>query len=270
MPYRHAVVVAGFWMSTLFGLGCATTRPVETPQTDKPAVAGVSPPAAPLSGRDVIDRYVEVTGGRAAYEHLESRIIHGSFEGHVLFFTVKGTFTTWQKHPRKLKTEARASLLGREFTFVAATDGVDAWQGGGGSDVKMLEGPRRESFIRQADLRIIITPEAHYSTIDYRGDESFHGVECRRVELQTAEGDTETRFYAVDTGLLNGLSARRKGAADGFGLRITEYQDVGGMKEPSRFEFSVLGGTVSWQHDSIEHNVAVDDALFAPPPPAKK
>jgi hypothetical protein len=245
-------------------LGCAAARSAEAPQVDAPG----SPPAAPaetrLTGVDVLSRYVDVTGGRAAHEQLESRIIHGSFEGRVLFFHVSGTFTTWQKHPRKLKTEARAKLLGREIVFIAATDGSSAWQGGG-NEVRMLDGARRDSFIRQADLHLVLTPELHYPSIEYRGEEPFNGVTCRRVELRTKEGDTETRFYASETGLLNGMSARKKGAADAFAMRVSDYQDVGGIKEPTRFEFSILGGTVSWQHDAIEHNVEIDDARFTPP-----
>lgn len=256
---------------TLLGAipGCATARPPEIAQADACPDATVEPGAARPTGADVLARYVEATGGRAAYEQLDSRIIRGSFEGRVLFFEFSGTFTTWQKHPRKLKTEARARLLGREIVFVAATDGSNAWQGGG-NEIRMLDGPRRDSFIRQADLRLVLTPESHYPQIEYRGDEVYQGALCRRVELQTAQGDTETRFYDVDSGLLNGMSARRKGAADAFTMRVSDYQDVGGLKEPTRFEFSIFGGTVVWQHDAIEHNVEIDDSVFALPrlPPA--
>lgn len=244
--------------------GCAVTRPPEMPRADALPDAPEETVAVQLTGADVLARYVEATGGRAAYEQLDSRIIRGSFEGRVLFLEFSGTFTTWQKHPRKLKTEARARLFGREIVFVAATDGSSAWQGGG-NEVRMLEGPRRDSFIRQADLRLVLTPEVHYPQIEYRGDEVYHGDLCRRVEMQTAQGDTETRFYSVESGLLNGMSARRKGAADAFTMRVSDYQDVGGIKEPTRFEFSIFGGKVLWQHDAIQHNVEIDDALFARP-----
>lgn len=266
--WKAALLAGGCAVATLLA-GCAAAGPgrVAAPEA-APRSAETAANAEP-SGRALLARYVDATGGTAAYEALTSRVTRGEFEASILVFTATGTFVSYQKQPHMLRTEITARLLGREFSIVGATDGAEVWQTSGDGKITMLDGPRREAFIRQADLHLILEPDRQFTSIESRGRRGFEDADCYEVETTTPEGDHETRFYRTSDGLLAGMTTRRTNGGGDFKLLVHEYRDVDGILEPVQFELSTLGAHVTWSSTTVEHNVAVDDALFTRPTDGK-
>lgn len=258
----------GTWFAAaLIGLlaGCSLPKPHSTAADVQPAPDGPEP-SEPTSrpAISVIERYIEATGGREAHQQLTSRITHSRFSGMFLLLPLSGEFTTYQKHPTRLRAEGSAKILGRDITFVAATDGQVAWQETSWGGLKVLEGVRRENFIRQADMHLLLRPERHYSRMDWQGPVEFEGVACEQLELHDLDGSVEVRYYDVQTGLLAGFKARGGGGGQ-FEVQVREYRSVGRILEPIEFEFRFLGGRLRWVNELVEHDVEIDDAIFAPP-----
>src|SRR5262245_35836743 len=96
------------------------------------AAQAPAPAAAPLPpAKQILDRYVEVTGGRAAYEKAQHRTLTGTFE--LKGMGMKGSLLLQQSAPDKMRTQIDVPGVG---TIVKGTDGKNAWE------VNAVTGPR--------------------------------------------------------------------------------------------------------------------------------
>jgi hypothetical protein len=89
-------------------------------------VAAVAPvvgtPQLP-KGEALLDKYIEVTGGKAAYEKIHSTIATGTMEMSAAM-GLKGKLTIYQAEPARMMTEITIEGIG---TIQEGSDGTVAW-----------------------------------------------------------------------------------------------------------------------------------------------
>jgi hypothetical protein len=103
----------------------------------------------PLPQAEVIlDKFVEVTGGKAAYEKIHNEKFTGTFE--FLGKGIKGTITSYRADPNKSYTTVELEGVG---TIQDGTDGTTAWQSSSLQGPRVKQGDERAISLREATLR---------------------------------------------------------------------------------------------------------------------
>ncbi len=206
----------------------------------------------------ILDKYVQAIGGRAAVQAITSRVTKGTITAPA--YKISGTIESYAKAPNKLLTEIKAPILGTTRT---GFDGVVAWEEENG-EVKDAPGFSR----RDADFYLPIKLKDLYPRIELKGQEKVNGAEAYRLEAPRG-GNPKRWYFAIDTGLLIRTEVRD---AEGKLVSSEDYEDyraVDGMKSP--FTVRQLEDELETitKLTEVKHNVPIDDTKFAKPAPSK-
>ncbi len=222
------------------------------------AFAGALAPAQDLpKAETILDRYVEVTGGKAAY----AKHTHEKMTGTLLVPDVgmNGTLTRYAAAPDKEYSVLQLGPLGKaESGF---NNGV-AWE------KNLITGPR----VKNGDEKALAEREARFNAqIDWRkifpkvettGSETVNGEDCYKIQATPASGKPETQFYSKKSGLLMKTIAT---AVSPMGeipveVEVSEYKNFDG----------VLYATHSKSKMGPQHlDITITDLSFDQPIPAE-
>ena len=160
------------------------------------SVAAFAADEALPSPETIIDRYVEVTGGRAAYEKRTSEIATGTVE-----YTaqgLKGTLARYAAAPDKSYTAIEFEGVGKFES--GSADGI-AWEKSNLLGPRVKTGVEKSQAIREAVFNHELNWKKLYDKAETAGVETIDGEECYKVVLTPADGKPETTYYQKKSGL---------------------------------------------------------------------
>lgn len=212
------------------------------------------------SVEQILERYVQALGGRAAIERVTSRVWKGSRVGADGVLVPEEVYA---KAPNKLLTVTSYPNV----VFRTGFDGAHGWarnnQGTLDIPAAMLAQLRREAeFYRETRLKDI------YSKLTLVGRETVGGREAYIVEAAPADGgDIEKLYFDVETGLLVRKYSETKTVLGQFPTQTDyeEYREVDGVKLPFNIRWSIPGRAWGRKITEVKQNVSLDDAQFNPP-----
>lgn len=212
-------------------------------------------------GEAVLERFVEVTGGRAAYEKIHNRKIEGAME----FMGVTGKRTAYEAVPNKRYVVMDMGGFGRQQQ---GTDGEVAW---GLSDMQgpiVLEGEQKDLSIWSATFNSPLHWKKLYTKVECVGTETVQDQLCYKVVLAPTVGDSQTAYYAKETGLLLRTDTVIKGPMGAISIEQYEedYKEVDGVRIAHKITQKFPMGTQIITVNSIENNVEMPKDRFDPPP----
>jgi hypothetical protein len=162
------------------------------------ALAGVFASAQPLpTAEAVLDRYVEVTGGKAAYQKHTNEILKGtiSFPDQGL----NGQLTRYGMAPDKEYSVVELAPIGKiESGF---TNGI-AWEKSAILGPRVKTGDERDQAAREAQFNGSAEWRKLFAKAELAGSESVNGEDCYKVLLTPAAGKPETQYFSKKSGLL--------------------------------------------------------------------
>jgi len=199
-------------------------------------LAGQAPRAqAPARGlpsaESILDRYVEVTGGKAAYEQHTSEILMGTMafpeQG------LSGRLTRYAMAPDKEYSVVELGPIGKIESGVV--DGV-AWEKSAILGPRIKSGDEKDQALREARFNAAVEWRKLYTKAVTASKEAVNGEECYKVTLTPATGKPENQFYSVKTGLLLKTTAT---AVSPMGdvpveVEVSDYKKFGGVLYPTR------------------------------------
>lgn len=234
------------------------------------AILALAAPEGPLpSAKDVVARYDEALGGRAAI------LRHNST-------TMRGTLTVGQDHSMVLPFTYVAAAPYRRLERVTLPNGAGDVLNGFDGEVgwsfdartrkaQTLDGADRESAKRDADYYYPLDELSWFKSMDTVGEEDFEGQRCFRLHGVNDWNKSNDHFYSRDTGLLAGYEFTSE-----LGLTheiFSDYQKVDGVLFPMKQTVKAKAdGTHDWSvryvlnYTSVTFN-DVDPSAFAPPQP---
>ena len=210
----------------------------------------------------ILDKYVEATGGVAAYESHHNEIITGTME--MTAAHVKGKLIAYHAAPVKMYMEMDVEGVGK---MQKGTDGAIAWS------LSALQGPHLEDGDEKAmDLRTArFASEAHwrddYSKVETQALETVNGKQCYRVLLTPKQGGPLTQYYDKDTGLLEKMSATVKTPFGDIATESTvgDYRKEGGLLMPHVTHQSVMGQEIVVTFETVKFDQEIPKDRFDPP-----
>lgn len=218
--------------------------------------------ADPPTAEQILDRYVEVTGGEAAYEALTTQRMSATLE--VVGTDLKGRFESLRKAPGRF---LRKESMGSTGETVRATDGATAWEISPIFGARLLEGVEQAQFVREAVFNGSAKWRDLYLSVERTGEQEIDGEVCH-VVVQTPEaGGPETIWYGKESGLMRQAAMTAETSIGPLEVELTldDYKEFDGVKLPTTIRMTIMDTEIRTIVQEVEHNVEIPDATFAPP-----
>lgn len=241
-------------------------KPEVTPEPKveaKPEAAKPDDSAAPLpTSEQILDKYVEALGGKAAIEKITSREAKGNFE--VPAFGASGSVQMVSKAPSKAAVVIDVPGFG---VIQQVYDGKTGWDNMPQMGLREISGSELETKKLDADFYRPLHLKELYPTITVKGKQKVEEKDAWLVEAKPASGTAEKWYFDVQTGLLVRQDAQRESAQGSAEIQVSfkDYRDIDGMKVPFELKQVLPGMEITIKLDSVKHNVEVDEARFAKP-----
>jgi hypothetical protein len=213
--------------------------------------------------RQVLDRYVEATGGRAALEKLKSREMKGTIE--VTALGTGGAFLLRAKVPNRQMSTLEFGGFG---AMREGYDGTVAWSTAPLQGVKRKTGAElarvRRTTVFPRELKLAET----YDRLEVKGAAKVGTVDTWLVVGESKEGKPDHLYFDQKSGLLlREESTVPTGVGEmTFQIDFEDYRVVDGVKVAHRMRVPQppeMGFRI--QFESVKHNLDFADSVFAEP-----
>ena len=198
----------------------------------------------------IMDKYIEVTGGKAAYEKTKTQIITGTVE----VMGMSGTLTTYQAAPDK--SYGLVDFSAGPGKFEEGVSGGVAWSIDGMQGARIKEGDERTLAVRNAAMYKDPHWRDYYKKAELAGTEDVAGKACYKVVLTPNEGAAETRFFDKTSGLLVKVVQpiiTPEGSATAE-TSMSDYRDEGGVLSPHTITEKLPNFELSIKIQSVKQN----------------
>lgn len=211
-------------------------------------------------GESILDRYVEVTGGKAAYEKVHNEVAKGALE--LTGKNVKGTIVSFQAEPNREYIAIDIAGVGK---VESGTDGTVAWERSAMAGPRVKTDTEREEMLRASVFNAHLNWRTLYDKAETTGSETVDGDDCYKVVLTPkAAGRPETEYYSIKTGLLvktSSINTTQMGDIASEAM-VKDYKDVSGIMMPFTRVESVAGQEIQVHLDTIEVNADIPKDRF--------
>ena len=220
------------------------------------------------SAEQLLDKYVEVTGGKAAYEKLTSQVRKGKMEIAPMGQTI--TIEVYNERPNKMAQIAESDMMGK--TQIGC-DGEHVWMVSaamGGS--QLMDGERAEQTMGNAMFNPELNWRERYSKVETVGSETIDGKPCYKVIRTPKSGEVETVFINKETNLIEMTQTKAMSPMGEIEIEITydDYKKSGDITSAHKSVQKMAGMEQVITFDEIKYNVDIDPKLFTPPDDIKK
>ena len=211
----------------------------------------------------ILDRYIEVTGGKAAYEKHKTEVQTGTIE--IPAQGMKGTFTHYAADPDKIYAVVEIEGMGK-IEEEGVSDGV-AWQTSPMTGAHVKTGVEKAQAMREATFNEPLNWRKMFQKVETTGTETLNGEECYKVVLTPAEGKPETSYYSKKTGLLLRTVATIESAMGEIETESTAsgYKDFDGVRMPTKVIQKSGPADVIMTIASVKVNEGIPPERFAIP-----
>ncbi len=210
----------------------------------------------------ILDHFIEVTGGKAAYEKRHSKVSQGTVE--FVGRGIRGQVTEYDEAPDKLYRTAQFEGVGDEEEGV---DGKVAWEKSSMQGPRIKEGKERDEAIEEAMFNEPLLWRQIYSEVATKGSEPVEGEDCWKVAAKTRNGKTEDLFFSKKTGLLlkeKAVQTTQMGEIPVETL-MSDYRDFSGVLEPATLKQKFAGQELLLRINDIKVNTGIPADRFALP-----
>jgi hypothetical protein len=199
----------------------------------------------------ILDKSVEVTGGKAAFEKMHSMVITGSME--LAAMGIKGTMVITKAEPDKSLVEIDITGIG---SVKQGYDGKVAWE------INPMQGAR----IKDGDEKASAKREAHFHEENWRDDykkvetvgaETVDGKDCYKLTLTPNEGNLITEYYDKKTGLLvksTTTVSTPNGEIDAAVI-FSDYRKEGDLLVAHKIQQTAAGQEIALTFEGFKYNV---------------
>lgn len=214
------------------------------------------------SVREILDKNVQATGGRAALEKIQTRTMKGTVE--LAPMGVKGTFEYSGAAPDKIYNKMTLGGIGE---IIEAFDGKTAWS------INPLQGNRDKTGDELAQVRIganfyrELNFEKLYQKIEVKGIEKVGEREAYVVTATPTGLEPQTFYFDKQTGLLlredlTAISPEGKFPTKNY---FDDYREVDGVKMPYKMRTVLPQFELVMAVTEVKNGVKIDENLFVKP-----
>jgi hypothetical protein len=214
------------------------------------------------TAESVLDRYVQVTGGKVAYENHKTEILIGTiaFPSQGL----KGKLTRYSAAPDKERSIMELDALGK---IESGVHNGYPWENSVILGPRIKAGEEREQSLTEARFNGPIEWRKIYSKVETKGTATINGEECYEVILTPNKGRPEHQFFSRKSGLLlrtTMTAASQMGDVD-VEVNVSDYKNFGGILFPTRSSQKAGGQEIEITVEKISINEDIPASTLEPP-----
>lgn len=220
-----------------------------------------------MTVEQVYEKFIEATGGRAAYAKLTSLVTKATMR--IPAQNMTGTMAIYQEAPDRafMKYDLPGVGVSR-----MGFDGKTAWGDDPIYGLRELTGSERQRFLTQTAFNSTVRWKELYTTTEMLGVKAINGKDVFVAKFTPKAGEPVTMYFDGESFLLvrTDTVMKEQGMTLPLTVMISDYRDVDGLKAPFKLTQRVAITDVEIAITSIQSNVPIDDKLFAMPKPAAK
>ena len=207
----------------------------------------------------ILDKYVEVTGGKAAYEKHHSQITKGSME--MAAMGLKGTVTSYMAEPDKSYSEVQLGAIG---SMKEGSNGGVYWSLSSMMGPHVKEGAEKEQAKLTEQLNAELKWRELYPEVKTTGVDKVDDKECYKVMLSPAQGSPITQCYDKTSGLMvkMTMTAQSPMGEQTVDMFPSDYRKEGDILMPHKMKQSVAGQEITFTVDSVTFNPDIPKEKF--------
>ncbi|HTS31198.1 MAG TPA: DUF620 domain-containing protein [Bryobacteraceae bacterium] len=191
----------------------------------------------------ILDRYIEVTGGKAAYAKVHTETSTGAMELPAM--GIKGKVTSYHAEPDLTLVEINIDGMGK---MVDGSNGQVAWSMNAMQGPRIKEGPEKAEALLHAQFNGDLRWRDLYSRVETTGVESVDGKDCYKVVLTPKAGNPITKWYDKDSGLL-------------LKMRIKANSPMGEIESDSMLSDYRKEGDILMAHKVVQHVATLETSM---------
>ena len=230
------------------------------------AFAGVLAAADLPKGETLLDKYIEVTGGKAAYTKMHSQKMTGTMEFPAM--GLKGTLTTYSAEPDKQYFEVDLEGVGK---MQEGSSGGVAWANSAMQGPRLKEGGEKADTLLRNKFNGELNWRDQYKTVETVGTETVEGKECYRVVATPKNGNPKTLWYGKDSNLMVKMSAVTPSPQGDIPSEtsLTDYRKEGDILMPHKILVKAGPMEFAMTVDSVQINPEIPKNTFDVPDEVK-
>ena len=234
---------------------------VEVPPVAAAAPEFIDDPALPTLDQ-VLAKYVEAIGGRAAQMRLTSRVATGKVD--LIGVSNGGRLESYQTAPNKSLVVMELDAVG---TMRKGFDGRSGWEQSAQSGVRMSTGVNLDSLARDSDFYHDLKLKELFVRTKLLGKVKYGFREAYLVEGTPRVGAPERLYFDTQSGLLVQRDVTRQTSRGPVRAEIylSDWRSVDGVKIPFKMTHTMPNQTFVFTLENVKHNVPVDDSVFRTP-----
>ena len=225
-----------------------------------------NPSASPSpSDQAVIDqilkRYEEAVGGKEAITSITSYKMKGTFE----LPGVAGRMEAWRKEPNKTLSVIEFPGIGK---LTRGFDGETRWVQTPAGTFTDSNPQQLVELERDTEAYSVGKIREQFESLKLENKARLSGRDVYVIEGKPAKGPAEKLFFDVENGLLLrwDMARRQQERRTVFvKVHLDDYKDVGRVKVPHKLRMAFEQFNLIMKLEEVEHNVAIDDAMFKKP-----
>jgi hypothetical protein len=212
-----------------------------------------------ITAEAILDKYVEVTGGRAVYEKIKTSVATGTVA--LTSMGMNGTLTAYKRAPDKSYTVIDFPGFGKAEE---GTNGEVAWSMNPAEGARVKEGDERAAALRNGVMHIETQWRDFYKQAELAGTEAVDGKPCYKLVLTPKDGKPETRYYDKSSNLLVRvvLPVDTPNGPVVLDMSLGEYRDEGGILMPHSITQKLPNTDVVITIESAKQNQEIPASRF--------
>lgn len=238
-------------------------------KTDPPKAPVAAPAPAPTPAAvkmptvaEILAKYVQAIGGRAANEKIKSRVSKGTIE--IPAAGISGTVENYSTAPGKSFSTGNIPGIG---VLMDGFDGTTGWVVNPLQGNRDKAGPELQQLKLTSDFYREINLDKVYSKLELKGTDKVGDAEVYVVVATSGDLPAETFYFDTRSGLLlrsdsTVISPEGNTATKTF---FEDYRDLDGVKIPFRTRAILPQFELITTLTDVKNNVPIDDAKFAKP-----
>jgi hypothetical protein len=213
----------------------------------------------------ILSKHIEASGGKAAMERVNSRLIKFKLESETFADSEGEVFATVPNKQRSHVELATAGAIDEGF------DGAVAWAKTPWEALRVKGGDELAKVKRDADFHRNLKLKSLYPGLAYKATEKVGEEEAYLLESKPTASSKERFWFGAKSGLLVRQESEFEGPQGVVNINMLtqDYKTFDGLKYPgvTKLKISVGGQNIEFTMKAVDvkHNVKIDAAKFAKP-----
>jgi hypothetical protein len=223
-----------------------------------PSVDDAAEEKAP-SAEAILDRFIEVTGGKEAYSRIHNEVSRGVVE--FVAAGIRGSLQSFEAEPNKVYSVIELEGAGK---IEEGTDGQVVWEQSALQGPRVKTGEERAVALREATFNSNVHWRELYGKAECTGKTMVDGRACYSVVLTPAEGKPLTEYFDIETNLLvkaDVVVENPMGEIPSETL-FSDYRKVAGILVPFGMVHRALSQEIAVKLESVRFNAELPKERF--------